>query len=328
VSEAATGDRLAEAPAEVAIPALLDRHGGQIYGLGVRLCGGEEEARDLVQETFLAAFRKWNAFEGRAEPSTWLYTIAVRTCRRMHRKRAGEPARMASLEELLPAADGGVPALPAADDEGPLGDQLRREAREAVGRALPAVPIAFRVPLVLKDLAEFSVPEVARVLGIKEATAKTRIHRGRLALRQAIAAALPARAAPPPDHARRVCLDLLHAKQEALDRGVDFPLPGAELCSRCASLFATLDLARDLCYDLGRGDLPSAVSAVLLAEMAAEGRRRRGRRAGRRRAAVDPEDDAAAAAAGATNRQAGRGRSRGRGAALRATAGAAGTRRR
>ena len=261
----------------MAIPRLLDRHGGQIYGLALRICGGREEAEDLVQETFLNAFRKWGAFEGRAEPSTWLYTIAVRACRRMQRKRSGEPRRIASLDELLPAGETAVPALPAADDEGPLAAQLRREAREAVEHALPRVPLPFRIPLVLKDVAEFSVPEVARVLGIKEATAKTRIHRGRLVLRRALAEALPRRVAPPPDHARRVCLDLLHAKQEALDRGVDFPLPRQELCSRCEALFATLDLSRDVCFDLGKGALPAAVRAMLLAEMQAEGRRRGGR---------------------------------------------------
>jgi RNA polymerase sigma-70 factor, ECF subfamily len=269
--------RLAEESAEVAIPRLLDRHGGQIYGLALRICGGREEAEDLVQETFLNAFRKWGAFEGRAEPSTWLYTIAVRACRRMQRKRSGEPQRIASLDELLPAGEAAVPALPAADDDGPLAAQLRREAREAVEHALPRVPLPFRIPLVLKDVAEFSVPEVARVLGIKEATAKTRIHRGRLVLRRALAEALPRRAAPPPDHARRVCLDLLHAKQEALDRGVEFPLPRRELCSRCEALFATLDLTRDACFHLGEGTLPAPVRAVLLAEMKAEVRRRGGR---------------------------------------------------
>ena len=60
-----------------------------------------ENAEDLVQETFLQAYRKWDQFEGRSEPSTWLYTIAARICQRMHRRRAGEPERLASLDELL-----------------------------------------------------------------------------------------------------------------------------------------------------------------------------------------------------------------------------------
>jgi RNA polymerase sigma-70 factor (ECF subfamily) len=265
------------AAAEAAIPLLLERYGGRIYGLGLRLCGDEAEAEDLVQETFLRAFRKWRSFEGRSDPSSWLYTIAVRTCRRLQRKRAGEPRRLAPLADLLPAGEETVPEVPDAGAGGPLADQLRREAREAVARALPAIPRPFRVALVLKDLAEFSVPEVARVLGLREATVKTRIHRGRLALRRALAEALPRRPAPPPDHDRRVCLDLLGAKLAAMDRGVAFPFGGEELCSRCRALFSTLDLAADVCLDLGRGALPPALRAAVLAEVARpdEGRRRR-----------------------------------------------------
>lgn len=264
-----SGRDLAGLPADEAIPRLLDEHGGRIYGLGLRLCGGEAGAEDLVQEVFLNAFRKWHRFEGRSAPSTWLYTIAVRACRRMHRKRAGEPARVESLTELLPSGETSVPDLTHGDG-GPHAEQLRREAREAVAEALGALPVSFRLPVVLKDIAELTTPEIARILGIKPATVKTRVHRGRLRLRQALAERLPSRQAPPPDHERRVCLDLLHAKQEALDRGVEFPVAQAELCSRCRALFETLDLAHETCLDLGHGELPPKLRRVLLAELAAE----------------------------------------------------------
>ena len=116
--------------------------------------------------------------------------------------------------------------------------------------------------------------EVASILGVKEATIKTRVHRARLALRKTLAEDLPRRDAPHPDHSRQVCLDLLGAKQEALDRGVDFPVPPEELCTRCKSLFSTLDLTYDACQPrcyfnsstgygtLGYG-LPAAVGAKL-----------------------------------------------------------------
>lgn len=248
--------------ADAAIPRLVEEHGRKIYNLGLRLCGSPAEAEDLAQETFLQAFRKWDQFEERSEPTTWLYTIAARTCRRRHRKRSGEPARLESLPGLLPSGEAEVPDLPG-PDEGPLDEQIRREAREAVERALPRLPLAFRLPLVLKDIAELSTAEVAAVLGIKEATVKTRVHRARLALRRELARQLPKRSAPPPDHSRQVCLDLLHAKQEALDRGVDLPLAPGELCDRCRSLFSTLDLAQDVCHEIGRGDLPPRLKALL-----------------------------------------------------------------
>ena len=82
----------ADLSAKQAIPLLVDAHGGRLYGLGLKLCGNPADAEDLVQEVFLQAFRKWHQFEGRSDPSSWLYTIGARACQRMHRRRSGEPS--------------------------------------------------------------------------------------------------------------------------------------------------------------------------------------------------------------------------------------------
>jgi hypothetical protein len=128
---------------------------------------------------------------------------------------------------------------------------LRKEAEAAVIEAIATLPLPVRLPLVLADIAELSTAEIAAILGLKDATVKTRIHRGRLQLRRALLARLPAAPAPPPDHDRQVCLDLLAAKQEALDRGAPFPVSPAALCARCRSVFTALDLGRDVCRHLG-----------------------------------------------------------------------------
>lgn len=269
-----TPQTLADVPREIALPRLVAAQGGRLYQIGLRFCGSPEEAEDLVQETFLQAFRKWHQFEGRSDPATWLYSIAVRICQRRHRRRAGEPAHIASLSELLPAASAGVPDLPS-PDAGPLEARLRSEAREVVEAAIARLPTPFRLALVLKDIAELSVDEVAQVLGLKPATVKTRVHRARLQLRRDLSETLSQRAAPPPDHAQRVCLDLLHAKQQALDRGVPFPVPQEELCTRCAALFATLDLAQGACHEMGQGPLPTPVRQALMAEFEGGGSSRR-----------------------------------------------------
>ncbi len=254
-------------PAEVALPRLLETHGGRLYSLALKFCGSHEDAEDLVQEVFLLAFSKWSQFTGASRPTTWLYTIAARACQRRKRRRSGEPRVLASLSDLLPSGDGPVADLPAPVAD-PLDAQLRREARERVEGALALLPRHYRMALVLKDLVELPVADVARVLGLKQATVKTRVHRARLQLRQALLKTLPRKHAPPPLYSRQVCLDLLSAKQQALDHGADFPVAGGEVCERCAALFATLDLGRDVCREIGHGELPAALRSLLLEEIA------------------------------------------------------------
>jgi len=265
MNQAVTIDTVAP---EEAIPMLLDRYGDKLYRLGIRECGSEDEALDLLQDTFTIAFRKWSQFEGRSAPSSWLYSIAVRVCRRRHRRRSGEPAQMQSLDELLPARGEPIAVVPESDD--PQRAVVEREAREAVEEGIAQLPSTYRLPLVLKEIAELSVAEVAEVLGLKEATVKTRLHRARLKLRTELERILPRAVIPPADHSRQICIDLLAGKLEAMNRGVEYPLPNAELCTRCSAFFDGLDLAQRACVDLGQGEMPPAVRAILEREFGSE----------------------------------------------------------
>lgn len=240
----------------------------RLYRMAVRICGNPTDAEDLVQDTLLQGFRKWGQFEGRADPSTWLYTIAGRICQRRRRRRSGEPRRVESLSDLLPTPADPVVTLPSAEGT-PADAQLRREAEETVARALAQLPPNFRLPLVLADIAELTTGEIATVLGLKEATVKTRLHRARLRVRQALLETLPARQAPPPNHDRQVCLDLLAAKQESLDRRVPFPYSNDALCARCRTVFGTLDLGREACASLSTGALPPSLQAFIARQRAA-----------------------------------------------------------
>jgi RNA polymerase sigma-70 factor (ECF subfamily) len=262
MSEMAThnrdNDNLGHGAVEVALQRLVNEYGGQLYSLGLRFCGDRQDAEDLVQEVFLQAFRAWGSFEGRSSPKTWLYTIAARVCQRMHRPRAGEPARIGSLEELLPF---GEPRIAAIADEQDDATQaaIRREARERAEQAIAELPDEFRVPLILKEIVELTVPEVAEILGLEEGTVKSRVHRARLRIRAEIDKALPRqeREAGPPAYPVQVCLDLLAAKQEALDRGAAFDQ--AVICERCRSVFASLDLTQEVCRGLASGILPEGL---------------------------------------------------------------------
>ncbi len=250
-------------PAAEAIPLLIDAFGGRLYALGLRLCRNEGDAEDLVQETFLNAFQAWPKFEGRSKPSTWLYTIAGRVCQRLHRKRAGEPAEFASLEELLPFGEVGVPG-PEAFTDSPEGLEHRREGKERLENAIASLPPEFRMPLVLKEILGLPLVTIADALGLAEGTVKSRLHRARLKLRQAVLAGIPVVDGPPPVYSQQVCLDLLDAKQDALDRGETFAAESV-VCERCRAIFESLDFTEDLCRKLGVGEvLPGSVRAAVM----------------------------------------------------------------
>jgi len=267
-----TGEREATLPVragdarESAIPRLVELHGGRLFALGRRFCGDDEQARDMVQETFLSAWRHWESFEGRADPATWLYSIAARACQRMHRPRAGEPAELAPLDAEGAFGAARIGVVPA-DESGPVATLLRQEAKERLEAAIAALPVDFRMPLVLREIAGLSVEDVAGVLGLEPVTVRTRLHRARLRLREALESVLPKKDVAAPLYERQVCLDLLRAKQEALDRGLEFQFPGGVVCERCATVFASLDWAQDLCRELGHGELPPALRAWLEGEL-------------------------------------------------------------
>jgi len=257
---------------------LLERHGRRIYTLGLRMCGDVSEAEDLVQDVFMQAFRRWPTFRGTAKASTWLYTIAARACKRRRAKRSKRGRVVRSFSELMPWSESTVMELVTADGGGGAGSGSgagggetqaeRNEALETVRAEIARLPEHFRAPLVLKEVLEMSVQDVAEVLGLKVDTVKTRVHRARLALRKAMTRAAEKAGAPAPIYERQVCLDLLKAKLASMDRGRGKTIPAAELCARCRAVFRELDLVQDACADLTKGDLPAALRAGILRALA------------------------------------------------------------
>jgi len=253
-------------PRELALPRLVEQYGDQLYALGLRFFGNAESALDLVQETFLLAYRKWHQFEGRARASTWLYTIAARVGQRQRRKLGRERARMRSLEELSPFYEDTLAIPPAENDPEDRAEMLRD-----VESAIAGLPAAFRMPLVLKEIAGLSLADISAALGVRIETVKTRLHRARLAVRKEVESGRPKRAAPPPIFDKQVCFDLLAAKQDALDRNVAFVFPDDVVCERCAAVFAGLELAQDACRAAARGELPPALRREILEHVRGKG---------------------------------------------------------
>lgn len=248
----------------------LRQHAERLYRIGLGFCGNHADAQDLVQETLLRALRSQDRFEHRASLSTWLYRIASRVCLRMRRKRAGEPDRIDSLDEDPAFAEKAMVDLDALARR-QADEQLQAEWIERLQAAILRLPEPFRIVLVLKEIAGLSVEETARVLGLKPQTVKTRLHRSRMRIRAALAKGLPVKPGVEPAYSRRVCLDLLKAKQEALDRGERLPFDDSLICERCRSVFATLDLEKDLCHRLASEPVPEKVLQQLEAAVGGSG---------------------------------------------------------
>lgn len=248
-----------------AIPMLLDKHGPRLRALALRLCGNAADADDMVQSVFLQAFRKWHLFRGDADPGTWLYAIAARSCRDRSRRKGGVNRRVPAMSQLMPWGETTVMEVAAAPDD----QQSRAERNEAIASVQSAIvrlPEHLRLPLVLKDVLEMSVEDVADGLGLVENTVKTRLHRARLALRKIMTSKATHVPAAPPIYERQVCLDLLKAKMDAMDRGgtsAGFRVPQAEFCARCRAVFRELDLVQDACSELGKGELPESLRVAI-----------------------------------------------------------------
>lgn len=249
-----------------AVTSLLKSHGSRLHSLALRLCGHRADADDLVQEVFLQAFRKWHTYTGRSSPGTWLYAIAARSCKSRLRRKGGVDRRMPALSQLMPWQESTVMAVAAAPSNGENSAE-RREAIQRVQSEITRLPEHIRLPLVLKEVMGLSVEDTADALSLATNTVKTRLHRARLALRKAMTNKTASVPAPPPIYEKQICLDLLKAKLEAMDRGgvaAGFKVPQAEVCARCRAVFRELDLVQDACAHLGDGDLPAALRSRII----------------------------------------------------------------
>lgn len=159
-------------------------HVDVMYRFAYRLCGEAEAAKDLVQETFLNAYRAYDRFRGDAQISTWLYAIASHACQRMRRKRKGEPERELSLNEFVPTSEGEFALQIPMEGLSPQEALENKELRQILDRAIAKLPRKYRMVLVLRDMEGLSAKEVGGILGLNERAIKSRLHRARLFVRK------------------------------------------------------------------------------------------------------------------------------------------------
>jgi len=175
----------AAAGEEPAFDELVARYQARLYRLAWRLTGNEGDAKDVLQETFLAAYRGLPGFRADSRFSTWLYRIATNAALMHRRARARRPAE--SLEVFLPRFDddGRHAAEPADLLAASRADELldRKLLAEKARAGLNRLPDIYRDAFVLRDLEEMATAEVAGLLGIDAAAVRQRVHRARLMLR-------------------------------------------------------------------------------------------------------------------------------------------------
>jgi RNA polymerase sigma-70 factor, ECF subfamily len=150
-----------------------------IYALAYRTIGREEDARDIVQDTFLRAFRALPGFKGQAKFSSWLYRIALNLCRDWMRKQRRTPT--------VPMPEH-VDLVELASEQGPVESiedlVARREMSRAVALAMKHLPDEQRTAIILKEYHGLTFQEIADLQGCPLSTVKTRLYQGLSVLRR------------------------------------------------------------------------------------------------------------------------------------------------
>jgi RNA polymerase sigma-70 factor, ECF subfamily len=158
---------------------LMERYENRVYRFGFKMCGHVQDAEDVVQDTFVSAFRYLKDFRGDSSVLTWLMKIASSACLKKRRLKKNQPKSFASFEELSERSTAGSGG---GTGEGPERLTQSREVRDKLQSAISLLPQNYRVVLVLRDMEGLSVRETAEALELSESAVKVRLHRARAKL--------------------------------------------------------------------------------------------------------------------------------------------------
>ncbi|MBD3422168.1 MAG: sigma-70 family RNA polymerase sigma factor [Chitinivibrionales bacterium] len=166
---------------------LVLKHQNIIFGFCARLLGNKQDGEDAAQETFVKVYNNLHTFKGNAHFSTWLYRIAVNTCRNKQRSFWNKFRKKA------------VAFDPGADDEEywivkeledtsmtPVKELNRRRMGTALSRAIAGLPHQQREIVVMRDIKDMSYEQIAHITRVPQGTVKSRLNRARAVLREAL----------------------------------------------------------------------------------------------------------------------------------------------
>lgn len=164
----------------------VEEYSPLVYRLGLKMLNNPQDAEDILQETFIKAFRHIGSFDGRSNISTWLYRIATNEALMLMRRKRPE-----SISFEAPSNKETEPQEPLQIVDWcclPEEDYLTAEGRARLEEAAHRLPTSLRVVFLLRDIEGLSTRETAEVLEISETAVKTRLSRARLRLREDLSA--------------------------------------------------------------------------------------------------------------------------------------------
>jgi RNA polymerase sigma-70 factor, ECF subfamily len=171
-----------------AVTDLASLYGPRIHQLALRYVKNWEDAEEVTQDVLMKVYRKIDAFRGDAALSSWIYRITFNTA--MSRLRTGRGNRLVEVQKPDSSSSEQPERLPAEPaDWSSLADDhvLRGQMRKRLIASLTHLPTVYRVPVILRDIQGLSTEEASAVLRVKPQTLKSRLHRGRLMLRERLA---------------------------------------------------------------------------------------------------------------------------------------------
>lgn len=163
-----------------------------LYNLALRMTRNQDDAEDLVQETYLKAYRFYERFRTNTNARAWITTILMNTFRTAYRKSLKEPPAVdfTVVENFLPAGEDDAASRPANKSEmrdmAKITEYMRSVVSDDVINALESVPVRFRMPVLLSDAEQFNYEEISEILGINIGTVKSRIFRGRRLMKKSL----------------------------------------------------------------------------------------------------------------------------------------------
>jgi RNA polymerase sigma-70 factor (ECF subfamily) len=238
---------------------LLGRHEMRVYRYGLRMCGNEDDAKDVLQETLIAAFRNLQTFRGDSALSTWLYQIARSFCIKQRRRREGEPQHHESMD---------AQEVRSLASDAPTSDN-RSHAREVTALIQAAIGTLHsdqREALVLRDVEGLSAEEAAEVVGIEVGALKSRLHRARMQLKQQLAAVLDARSDDLgcPELAQELSEYAASEIDQAACVRIEAHLAR---CPHCSAACDQLKRTVSMCRAIPGGEVPAPVRAAVRAAL-------------------------------------------------------------